>query len=170
MLGIKGCKRLLVGLFICLGATCIGCNKTKNESDELDRLIQEYNIGAREGIEGILYSDYKSDLKRHITNIYGPRSSDDYKTGLDGLSSKMTEACEISFKKLLGDYDFDSDVNTARREIFINDVQFGPASWQNDKLNLFILEVVNMGEDSDANVTLEFKVNKEGKIIEFDIW
>lgn len=120
---------------------------------------KEYYVGTT------FFTDYAATLNKYILNIYMPKNEEAYLKAQDNMAKLMTAACYKNFSESLAHYNERNDWRTS-----IVDIQYGLSDWQDTQSTKLCYDIkMQKGEDT-RNFYLEFTLNDEGIIHQFDIW
>lgn len=151
-------KRVLliaVALLILVSIAFASSNKiTKKEFKEL----QEYtSIGGHE------IADVKAGIRDFITKIYSPSSQDDIDKSFDSIDKYCTNTLINSLKSVTNSYK-----EEAKQEVQVLDIIYGSSDTRDSILCSF--KVSFNGVRPDAINYIEFYINSEGKLYDYDMW
>ena len=133
----------------------IGCNKETPIQTDID--LTRYTVGNK------LIMDYSKDMKNSVTLLYTSDTDEELEDAIKEMSKEMTPACVtkmISMKDIYRNY--------RNYIVYVSNVHYGLAEWQKDNLARICIEMTV--RDTGELVYVEYKINSEGKIEDFDMW
>lgn len=163
-------KLCILLLLLGVSVSTTSCNKNQ-ETTTLDvteyasvqeiagENVTDYYIG------NMFYTDYEKMLSKQLKNLYMPKNEEEYTKTQKNIEKLMTAACYKGFSESLTPYNATNDWDS-----FISEIQYGKSEWQSTQSKKMCFEIKMQKGSEKLYYYLEFTINEDGVIYQFDIW